>query len=96
MLAAIIPIGGAGVVAAELTYGTLDVGYSSDVTAVDCPGARGLLLAWPASWSTGSSAIAWKPSAWMAWVCIAILTFLGLAYSPAKHVREAYARLGSC
>jgi peptidoglycan/LPS O-acetylase OafA/YrhL len=87
LLGAIILVGGAGVVAAELTYGTLDVGYSPTDQ-------------WTALARVGFSFFAgvlvyrlfgdrMKPSAWMAWVCIAILTFL-LAYRPAEGVRAAY------
>ncbi|HKT53256.1 MAG TPA: acyltransferase [Caulobacteraceae bacterium] len=87
LLAAIIVIGGVGVVAAELTYGTLDVGYS--------PTDQWTALA-RVTFSFFAGVLVYrlvgermKPSAWMAWVCVAVLAFL-LAWSPSDDIRPAY------
>jgi peptidoglycan/LPS O-acetylase OafA/YrhL len=87
LLILIILIGAAGVVAAELKYDTLDVGYgrTDQWTAL----AR-------VTFSFFAGVLVYrlfgdhmKLSAWMAWVCVAVLTVL-LAYTPDDSIRWAY------
>lgn len=87
LLILVIAVGAVGVVAAELIYRTLDVGYSptdqwSALARVTFSFFAGVLV-----YRVFGDRM--KPSAWMAWACIAILTVL-LAWHPPKGLREAY------
>jgi peptidoglycan/LPS O-acetylase OafA/YrhL len=87
LLIVIIAVGAAGVIYAELKYDTLDVGYGrtdqwAALARVTFSFFAGVLV-----YRLAGDRM--KFSAWMAWVCVAILTFL-LGYSPTDEVRWIY------
>ncbi|HEX4182929.1 MAG TPA: acyltransferase, partial [Caulobacteraceae bacterium] len=86
-LAVIIVVSGAGVVAAQLLYGTLDVGFNptdqwAALARVGFSFFAGVLLF---RLSSGVE----RRSAWIAWACVAALSVI-LAFRPAKEAVGAF------